>query len=231
MRNIKKPEQIVPPQRNGNWIQTYTGLSFYPNDLRPEDIDINDIAHALSLICRFNGHCTEFYSVAEHSVRVSRYMQARYARCKMEMPSPDVCSIYGLMHDTPEAYITDIPRPIKIDLPQFKVLEDSIYIEILKKFKLRGDYKSVKNYFNGFETRERYFPARKFITIDEAVHLADNILLATEKRDIMRREPQSWGLMAPPLKKRIIPYSPREAERLFLNEFYRLYEGMNNNEN
>ncbi len=50
--------------RKGEWIQTYTGKQFWPLDPRPEDIDIEDIAHALALTCRFNGHCDYFYSVA-----------------------------------------------------------------------------------------------------------------------------------------------------------------------
>jgi len=215
--------ELLP--HKGDWAQTYTGKAFYPEDPRPEDIDINDIAHALSLMCRFNGHCTEFYSVAEHSVRVSKYMQNRYAKYHMEMPSPDMCSIYGLMHDSTEAYISDVIRPIKKNIKEFKNLEDIIYIVILKKFKLSIDYKNIA-YFNGFNTRERYFPIRQFIPVDKAVKVADDILLATEKRDLMKREPQSWKLKASPLMERIVPYTSKDAERLFLDEFYRLYEGM-----
>ena len=66
-----------------DWIQTYSGKKFYPLDPRPEDIDIRDIAHALSLNCRFNGHCRCFYSVAEHSVGVS------------SSQSPDARKVFG----------------------------------------------------------------------------------------------------------------------------------------
>lgn len=65
--------------RRGDWIQTFTGRRFWPLDPRPEDVCIEDIAHALSLKCRFGGHCTRFYSVAEHSVHVSNYVPAEFA--------------------------------------------------------------------------------------------------------------------------------------------------------
>lgn len=52
--------------RKGDWILTFTGRRFYPLDPRPEDVCLEDIAHALSLICRYNGHSRFFYSVAEH---------------------------------------------------------------------------------------------------------------------------------------------------------------------
>ena len=55
--------------RKGSWMQTHSGRAFFIEDVRPEDISINDIAHHLSLICRFSGACNSFYSVAEHSVR------------------------------------------------------------------------------------------------------------------------------------------------------------------
>ena len=60
-------------ERRGDWMQTHSGLRFYPLDPRPEDIRIEDIAHALPMICRFNGHCSRFYSVAEHSLNVAAF--------------------------------------------------------------------------------------------------------------------------------------------------------------
>ena len=94
-------------QRNGDWIQTYTGLKMYPLDPRPEEIDIRDIVHALSNICRFNGHTTHFYSVAEHSCHVYDTM--------LRWPELDRRSLMrGLMHDAAEAYLCDIPRPLKL---------------------------------------------------------------------------------------------------------------------
>lgn len=82
------------------FIQTYTGRRFYPLDPNPDDVCIEDIAHALAMICRFNGHVREFYSVAEHSVHVSHLVPPEYA-------------LAGLLHDAAEAYIADVSRPVK----------------------------------------------------------------------------------------------------------------------
>ena len=96
-----------------DWIQTYTGRKFHPLDPAMTDFDLRDIAHSLSLLCRFNGHCLRFYSVAEHSVRVSRIL-------------PDDLKLWGLLHDAGEAYLTDLPRPVKGQMPGFRDMEDKI---------------------------------------------------------------------------------------------------------
>jgi len=83
-----------------SWIQTYIGKQFWPLAPRPQDLDIRDIAHSLSLQCRFNGHCREFYSVADHSVRVAGHL-------------PDDLALWGLLHDAAEAYLGDLTRPLK----------------------------------------------------------------------------------------------------------------------
>jgi hypothetical protein len=86
--------------RKGDWVQTYTGRVMYPLDPRPEEINIIDIAHALSNLCRFTGHVRTFYSVAEHSVRVSNVCDVQDA-------------LWGLLHDASEAYLADMSRPMK----------------------------------------------------------------------------------------------------------------------
>lgn len=93
----------VDPGRIGDWAQTWSGRRFYPQDPRPEDIAIVDIAHALGNMARYNGHC-RFYSVAEHSVLVSKIV-----------PMED--ALAGLLHDAPEAILADVIRPVKRALP------------------------------------------------------------------------------------------------------------------
>ena len=87
-------------ERIGDWIQTFSGVAFYPLDPRPEEIRIEDIAHALAMQCRFTGHVRSFYSVGEHSVRVSQVCDSAEA-------------LWGLLHDASEAYLCDVARPVK----------------------------------------------------------------------------------------------------------------------
>ena len=84
----------------GTYMLTFTGKKFYPLVPNPDLIDIKDIAHALSNICRFTGHVSNFYSVAQHSVLVSKLCQPENA-------------LQGLLHDASEAYLSDISRPVK----------------------------------------------------------------------------------------------------------------------
>lgn len=112
--------------RHGDWMQTFTGRKFWPIDPRPEDICIEDIAHALSMMCRFNGHCNKFYSVAEHSVLVSRAV-------------PDEYALWGLLHDAPEAYIADIVKPAKPYIEGYAAVESRLMDAVCDAFGLSRD--------------------------------------------------------------------------------------------
>lgn len=112
------------------WMNTYSGEIFYIFEPDIEKINIQDIAHALSMICRFNGHVKKFYSVAQHSVLVSHICSPKYA-------------LEGLMHDATESYCGDMIRPLKCFFPDFKKHELIIEQAIWKKFNL---IKSKKMY-------------------------------------------------------------------------------------
>ena len=104
------------------FIQTYTGKKLDLKNPHPEQIDIIDIAHGLSQICRFAGQSSFFYSVAQHSIYVSR---------KLKTPKE---KLLGLLHDATEAYIGDIPTPVKSLCPDYKAVEGRLWRVIAKKF-------------------------------------------------------------------------------------------------
>lgn len=107
--------------RGGSWMQTFTGRQFYPMDPRSEDISPVDIAHSLSLICRYGGHTTRFYSVAEHCVLMSYAVPAEHA-------------LWALLHDATEAYVGDMVRPLKQHMPDYRAAEDGVMAAIAQKF-------------------------------------------------------------------------------------------------
>jgi len=155
-------------------ISTYSGKWFYPLDPKPEDIDPIDICHALSNQCRFTGHTRSFYSVAEHSCRVHDILSPENRK-------------WGLLHDATEAYLVDLPRPLKAmeELNIFSEVEDKIMKAICEKFNL-----------NSKMPRE--------------VKAADNILLYTEIRDLMMFQPSYNGFQT--LDQTIFPWSPAMAK-------------------
>jgi hypothetical protein len=124
------------PPRRGNWMQTFTGKAFYPYDMRAEDFCIEDIAHALSMLCRYGGHSRRFYSVAEHSWHVSRLVAPEHA-------------LAGLMHDATEAYLVDMPRPIKQGFPQYQEMEAKIWKHIAAKYALAEVHPPEVNQVDG----------------------------------------------------------------------------------
>lgn len=111
-----------------NEMLTYTGKVIDPLNATVDDIEIVDIAHALSNICRFNGHCRKFYSVAQHSVLVSVHVQRQYA-------------MYGLLHDASEAYLGDVIRPIKESdtFKYYRIVEHNLTKVIFEKFGLKHE--------------------------------------------------------------------------------------------
>ncbi len=172
--------------KDGCWVETYTGKFVNPLELKPDDIDIKDIAHALSLLCRFNGHCKSFYSVAEHCIRVSGLLKGLDSQ------------LTGLLHDATEAYMADIARPVKWALPEIRRVESIISIAINTKFELKGDWQAVKQ--------------------------ADNVLLATEARDLMFTNGKEWYLPNKPLEYEIKPIQSDVVEANYL----RIYDLLTN---
>jgi hypothetical protein len=177
---------FMPP-----WIQTASGLKFPLLDIDQNAISIEDIAHALSMLCRFNGQCLRFYSVAEHSVHVS---------CEI---APELAFV-GLMHDAAEAYIGDVPSPLKGELRDFKGIEDKLIAAIAAKF----GFAMPTDGSNDARELKR----------------ADKQLLVDEKVAIMTPEPEAWPPNAPYIKSpgRIECWSPETAKAKFMTRFEEL---------
>ena len=113
---------------NKDFIITFSKRKFSPLQAGPEEIDIIDIAHALSLMCRANGHIKHFYSVAQHCLNCSKEAEARGLSEEIQL----AC----LLHDASEAYISDITRPVKRSLPQYLEFEEVLQNQIFDKFNL-----------------------------------------------------------------------------------------------
>ena len=111
--------------RRGGWTQTFTGQQFWPMDPRPEEVHLEDIAHALANLCRYNGHTSSHYSVAEHCVLLSQVVSEENA-------------LWALLHDATEAYIGDMVRPLKNFMPDYVAVEEALMGVIATRFGLVG---------------------------------------------------------------------------------------------
>lgn len=174
---------------NADWIQTHSGRRFNPLQPNPGAIVIQDIAHSLSMQCRFSGHCKEFYSVAQHSVLVSYICGPQDA-------------LWGLLHDASEAYLVDVPRPLKRS-GKFQAYIDFEHVmqeAICKRFAL---------------------PFKE----PPAVKMADTILLATEARDLMSPLHSDWQQPVDPLPFKIETWDHKKSKDMFMKRFFELTTG------
>lgn len=168
--------------RKGDWLQTYSGVQYWPCDPRAEEVNIVDIAHALSQLCRYGGHSKRFYSVAEHSVLLSH------------MVSPEN-AFAALMHDATEAYVVDVPRPIKPHLKNYAHIEWLNWGAIAHKFDLPFD-------------------------IPQEVHDADKAICGLEVEQVMLLKLRPQYDFDRPVKIRFL--NPVQAEVEFISRFLRL---------
>lgn len=174
-------------------IETYSGRIISLLDPKPEDIIIEDIAVGLSQLCRFNGHCSRFYSVAEHSCYVALVVNIQAGSVEDEFAA--------LMHDAAESYVGDVTRPVKRLLgPEYGEIEERFERAIAERF--------------GID----WTPSRKL-----TVKNADNILCKTEGRDLMPSKGEGWQIPAEPLEQLQISRSqmvpPGRAMDAFMSAF------------
>lgn len=147
--------------RSSGYIQTYTGKKFYFQNPTLESIDIVDIAHSLSLFCRFTSHTKELYSVGAHSIHASYICDEKYA-------------LEALLHDSTEAYMGDMSSPLKKIMKEYKKLENEVLKLICEKYNLKYPLpKTVKEadlkmfeiewvyLMNGNSPNEKNFPIKR----------------------------------------------------------------------
>lgn len=173
------------------YMTTFTGRQFRHGGPYREAICIEDIAHHLSLICHWGGAARTFFSVAQHSVIVSETCPPALAR-------------WGLMHDAAEAYVGDMIRPLKVRLPEYKLVETNVMGAIAEKFGLPWpEPPELKEYDN----RVLAVEARDFMHSNEALHDGRGKLIRFA--DLPKAQLKAW--------------SPRVAERRFLKRFLALW--------
>lgn len=139
----------------GPWIQTVSGGQFFPLDPRAEEIDVEDLSHRLAAEPRYQGATREPYSVAQHCVLMS------YA-------VPPECAWEALHHEDPEAWLKDVPGPLKPFLPDYQKIEDKVWIACAERFKLP-------------------------LLVSPAVKEFDLRIRLNERRDLMAPPSASWG--------------------------------------
>lgn len=172
-------------------ILTARGVYFDFSKPSHEMVYIDDIAHALAHICRFGGHTLQFYSVAQHSVLASRLVPPEHAWAP-------------LLHDAAEAYVGDMPAPLKMLLPGYKEIERRVEAAVMDAFCVQ-------------------------LPLHPCIKHADRVLLLTEQRDLMPAHEDRWEVecdpQIQPMEKKIEPWSSDQAFVMFMQRVVELKGG------
>lgn len=164
------------------WIQTYHGRAFPILEPVPEHVDMGEVAESLAKLCRFNGHCQTFYSVAQHSVLVADILESSGAANPLTTDGSRLL-LYGLLHDAHEAYLGDFTTPVKQALgmacpgmgTELKRIAAGIDAAIFTAAGLDSQMPEA---------------------VANLVHEADLVALATERRDLLSDGPE-WHMTLP----------------------------------
>lgn len=178
---------------SGAAIETFSGRLVDITCILPSDCHIVDIAHSLSMQCRYNGHCRKFYSVAEHSCHVHDIIDESWR----DSPHHRMMSLAALLHDASESLLCDIPRPLKPILTEYTALELQVQEAICERFGVDVDdelYRYIKD--------------------------ADNIALKTEAQYLMATCGEKWGMGKIEVGGfKVRCWKPKKARRQFLKRF------------
>ncbi len=167
------------------WIQTASGRAWNLTAPTPDAVHWPDIAESLAKICRFNGHSTVFYSVAQHCCLVSDLL-------------PPEHRLHGLLHDAHEAVVGDMTAPVKA---------------VLKDLGGNGAFDHLAEITDRAVFAAAGLPFPWPTDVRAAVKWADMTLLATERRDLLAESAMPWGALPDPAPTRITPWAwPRAME-------------------
>ncbi|MGE5494821.1 MAG: hypothetical protein ACM3S4_05925 [Burkholderiales bacterium] len=111
-----------------NEIRTYTGIRMDPFEITPEQVNIEDIAHSLSMMVRANGHLNSFFSIAQHCLNCAAEAKNRSLSRRVQL----AC----LLHDAAECYVADVPRPVKYRLEGYELIEQRVSDAVFAAFGL-----------------------------------------------------------------------------------------------
>jgi hypothetical protein len=169
----------------GDYLTTFMGEKFYPLNPSTAEINIVDIAHSLSMQCRYAGHVNRFYSVAEHCVHLSKHVSGPNAK-------------WALLHDASEAYLVDVPRPVKHMLTGYAHLEAKVMDAVARKFGLPS-------------------------VMPDEVKEADYCILSDEAHVLMNGMHPNWADPSKALGIKIHCWSPQLAKSEFLIRYFELF--------
>jgi hypothetical protein len=167
-----------------SYVETYTGRAFFPLEPQVKDVSIIDIAHHLSNQCRYSGAPSSFYSTAQHCCLLADFVQKRWG-------TPLDC-LQILMHDAAEAYLVDMPRPVKQFMPQFRDWDHAIQMCVRSWLGLDG------------------------VPIPTWQDELDSRIIVDERAQVMSDSGNDWGHDLEPLGIEITPWAPVLAEQQFL---------------
>lgn len=173
--------------RAATFIETYTGRPFWPLQPSSVGLSIIDIAHALSNQCRYSGHVAWFYSTAQHCCLLADY-------CIAQGLSPLV-ALQLLMHDAAEAYLVDVPRPVKQFMPQYRQWDHAVNVVI-------------RDWMNWGS-----------LPLPDVQDDFDSRIIVDERLALMSRSGNDWGHRGEALGVKIERWSPEKAEREFLTRY------------
>ena len=201
---VTEPRSLKEGERIGTWARTNTGRIYYPLDLRPDEVEIEDIANALGNICRYGGHVDSFWSVAQHSYLISCLVEPY---CKTD-EERWLFPMWGLMHDAHEAYLGDLIRPLKKFLflmaPELKAAIERADDAICTKFNIPRECPSIVQHLDEVMLESETLMLRPNAPLNYSTHGEDY----QEQKLEPARDWKSW-----------VSWAPDIARDQFLNRF------------